>query len=67
MKISITTSYIKLDQLLKYANLVETGGTAKEYILSGKVLVNGKIEIRRGKKIYKGYIVTFENKEIMVD
>ena len=67
MKISITTPYIKLDQLLKYANVVESGGIAKECILSRKVLVNGEVELRRGRKIYKGYVVTFENEEITVD
>lgn len=66
MEIEIKTEYIKLEQLLKYANLVETGGMAKQAIQEGLVLLNGEVEIRRGKKIYKGDIVKFNNKEIRV-
>lgn len=50
MEIEIKTEYIKLEQLLKYANLVETGGMAKQAIQEGLVLLNGEVEIRRGKK-----------------
>ena len=57
MEIEIKTEYIKLEQLLKYANLVETGGMAKQAIQEGLVLLNGEVEVRRGKKIYKGDIV----------
>lgn len=65
MEIKITGEYIKLDQLLKYANLVESGGEAKFVINGGQVLVNGKIELRRGKKIRQGDTVKF-NKEIVI-
>ena len=66
MEIEIKTEYIKLEQLLKYANLVETGGMAKQAIQEGLVLLNGELEVRRGKKIYKGDIVKFNNEEIRV-
>ena len=66
MEIEIKTEYIKLEQLLKYANLVETGGMAKQAIQEGLVLLNGEVEIRRRKKIYKGDIVKFNNEEIRV-
>lgn len=66
MEIEIKTKYIKLEQLLKYANLVETGGMAKQAIQEGLVLLNGEVEVRRGKKIYKGDIVKFNNEEIRV-
>ncbi|WP_197407554.1 S4 domain-containing protein YaaA [Caviibacter abscessus] len=67
MIIKIKTEYIKLDQLLKYANVVESGANAKEYILNGQVLVNNEIETKRGKKLYKGDIVTFEGEKIIID
>lgn len=67
MIIKINTEYIKLDQLLKFANAVESGANAKEYILNGEVLVNGEIETRRGKKLYKGDVVTFEGEKIIID
>ena len=51
---TITTEYIKLQDLLKLANAVETGGEAKECIQSGEVLVNGEVCTMRGKKLYPG-------------
>lgn len=50
----IQTEFIKLDQLLKFANTVPTGGAAKELIQDGVVSVNGNICTMRGKKIYPG-------------
>ena len=57
MDIKINTEYIKLDQLLKFSGIAGNGSDAKFMILDGEVLVNGKIETRRGKKIVKGDIV----------
>lgn len=54
-KVSITTEFIKLDQLLKWIAVVGSGTEAKEIILDQKVKVNDEIEIRRGRKIYPGY------------
>ena len=54
-KVSITTEFIKLDQLLKWIAVVGSGIEAKEIILDQKVKVNNEIEIRRGRKIYPGY------------
>ncbi|ACZ00538.1 RNA-binding S4 domain-containing protein [Streptobacillus moniliformis] len=66
MEIKINTEYIKLDQLLKYANLVENGSSAKEMILEGRVLVDNEVEVRRGRKIYRGMIVEFEGERVEV-
>ena len=52
--IQITTEFIKLDQLLKFANLVGTGGDAKLAIQDGLVTVNGEVCTMRGKKIRPG-------------
>ena len=52
--IKITTEFIKLDQLLKFANLVGTGGEAKLAIQDGLVTVNGEVCTMRGKKIRPG-------------
>ena len=51
MEVKIDTEYIKLDQLLKFSGLADTGGIAKEVIQNGEVFVNGEVETRRGKKI----------------
>ncbi|QUB96328.1 RNA-binding S4 domain-containing protein [Leptotrichia sp. oral taxon 218] len=57
----------KLDQLLKWENLVESGAMAKMVILNGDVKVNGEIETRRGKKIYPGDVVEFNGEKIVVE
>lgn len=57
--IKITTEFIKLQDLLKFANLVETGGEAKELIQEGQVRVNGEICLQRGKKLRPGDDVLF--------
>ena len=53
-KIKIMTEFIKLDSLLKFSNVCETGGMAKEAIQGGDVMVNGKVCTMRGKKIRPG-------------
>ncbi len=58
--------YIKLDQFLKLAQVVQTGGEAKHLILSGEVLVNRVIETRRGRKLYAGDVVQIGEDEIVV-
>ena len=62
--IKITTEFIKLQDLLKFANLVETGGAAKECIQSGEVMVNGEVCTMRGKKIRPGDVVSFAGQEL---
>ena len=52
--ISITTEFIKLDALLKFANVVMTGGEAKNLIQEGEVTVNGEVCTMRGKKLRPG-------------
>jgi len=52
--ITINTEFIKLQDLLKFANLVSTGGEAKIIIQEGEVAVNGEICTQRGKKIRPG-------------
>lgn len=60
-KIKIKTETINLDQFLKWANLVATGGEAKSLIQEGKVTVNGEIEYKRGKKLVEGDKVKLKN------
>lgn len=57
--IKINTEFIKLDQFLKFANAVESGGMAKEVILNGEVRVNGEVCLERGKKLRAGDRVLF--------
>ena len=52
--VSIQTEYIKLEALLKYEGVAETGGQAKELIQAGAVTVNGAVCTQRGKKLRSG-------------
>ncbi len=57
MDIKITTEYIKLDQLLKFAGIVGNGSDAKILIFEEEVTVNGEVAIQRGKKIRPGDVI----------
>lgn len=59
--------YIKLDQFLKLANIVETGGQAKLLILDGQVRVNGHIEKRRGCKLRTGDVVQVGDEKLVIE
>ncbi len=54
IEVKIKSEYIKLDSLLKYAGVVETGGIGKEIILEERIKVNGELCTMRGKKIRPG-------------
>ena len=58
--IAIHTEWIKLDQLLKFSGLAETGGHAKEMVAEGLVSVNGEVCLQRGKKIRQGDTVSVD-------
>ncbi len=55
--IEIHTEYIKLDQFLKLAEVVSSGGEARFYIQENPILVNGEPEERRGRKLRPGDVV----------
>lgn len=63
---SIREDYIKLGQLLKATGLVSSGVEAKIVINEGEVLVNNKVDIRRGRKIVAGDIVSYDNQVIRI-
>lgn len=65
-EITITTEFIKLQDLLKFANLVETGGEAKERVQAGEARVNGEPCLQRGKKIRPGDRVSFAGETLTV-
>ncbi len=51
---AIRTPFIKLEALLKFEGLAETGGEAKELIQEGRVRVNGAVCTQRGRKLRPG-------------
>ena len=65
--ITITTEYIKLQDLLKLAAVTATGGEAKLRILNEEVTVNSEVCTMRGKKLRPGDVVSFAGRELTVE
>ena len=62
----IKTEFIKLDQLLKFSGLCDTGGFAKELIRQGEVKVNGEVCKKKKKKIRSGDSVSAGDYTVIV-
>ncbi|MFR4973500.1 MAG: RNA-binding S4 domain-containing protein [Butyricicoccus pullicaecorum] len=65
-EIQIQSEFIKLDALLKFANLVSSGGEAKIRISEGEILVNGEPCLMRGKKLRPGDTVTLDGETVKI-
>ena len=65
--INLRDEYNKLGQALKAANLVEDGVEAKLVIQDGLVKVNNQVDIRRGRKLYDGDVVSFDGQELRIE
>ena len=65
--IKLRDEYIKLGQALKAANLVEDGVEAKLVIQDGLVKVNNEVDIRRGRKLFDGDVVSFDGQELRIE
>ncbi len=64
--VEITTEFIKLQDAMKYANIVYSGGEAKQLILDEQVLVNGEVCTMRGKKLRGGDKFTFMGQTYLI-
>ena len=64
--LAIHTEYIKLQDALKYANVVYSGGEAKQLILEEQVKVNGEICTMRGKKLRSGDRFEFAGQHFVI-
>ena len=64
--LAIHTEYIKLQDALKYANVVYSGGEAKQVILEEQVKVNGEVCTMRGKKLYPGDRFGYEGETYLI-
>ena len=65
-KIAITTEFIKLEGLLKFSGVADTGGEAKQIIQDGEVKVNGETCLMRGKKLRAGDVVELSGLRLVV-
>lgn len=65
-EITIKDEFIRLGQAMKLAGCVMGGGEAKEVIAEGLVEVNGETETRRGRKLYKGDVFSYNGEKVKV-
>ena len=65
--VTISTEFIKLQDALKFANAVPSGGLAKTEIQEGNVFVNGEVCTMRGKKLYPGDRFSVDGQEYLVN
>jgi ribosome-associated protein len=64
--IHINSEYITLGQFFKISGIAPTGGAVKHILAEEVVLVNGEPEQRRGRKLYPGDEVVYENEQFVV-
>ncbi|WP_316621808.1 RNA-binding S4 domain-containing protein [Ruminococcus sp.] len=65
-RITINEEYIRLDNLMKFSGLCDTGGRAKYLIQNGEVKLNGEVCTMRGKKIRTGDRVEYQGRTVEV-
>jgi ribosome-associated protein len=65
-RVEIDGELITLGQFLKFAGIVDSGGDARALLDDEGVLVNGDIEVRRGRKLRSGDVVSAFSKEYLV-
>jgi len=65
-EVKISTEFIRLEGLLKFAGIAETGGDAKNRIQGGEVTVNGEICTMRGRKLRPGDTVALGSLRLVV-
>lgn len=64
--VAISTDTIRLGQLLKLANLVDSGSDAKFLLVGGEVSVNGEVETRRGRQLREGDVVALGDASVRI-
>ena len=65
-EIFIYTNFVTLGQFLKLANLIQTGGEAKEFLTNHEIFVDGELDNRRGRKLYDGMIVALLDEKFVI-
>ncbi len=66
IEVPIDTDMIRLGPLLKLVGATESGGDSKQAIANGEVLVNGEVELRRGRQLFPGDEVAVAGQEFRV-
>ncbi len=66
IEVVISTEFIKLESAMKLANILPSGGAAKQEIQDGLVQVNGQVCTMRGKKLYPGDSFCYQGQTYMI-
>lgn len=64
---TITGEMIRLGQLLKLAGAVDVGADVRPLLADGLVTVNGEVETRRGRQLFRGDVVTLDDISVRID
>jgi ribosome-associated protein len=65
-EIAIRGDMIRLGQLLKLADLVDSGGELRDFLADEEVLVNGEPDNRRGRQLHPGDVVTLTDAVLII-
>lgn len=66
INLTIEGLYITLQQALKMANIISSGGMAKAFLHEEEVYVNQEREVRRGRKLYPGDLISWNGQDIKI-
>lgn len=66
IEIKINSEFITLGQFLKFADIIETGGEAKSFLLQNGVYINDEFDVRRGRKLRPGDKIVILDKEYLI-
>ena len=64
--VGIKDDMIRLGQFLKLAGVIESGGEAKVSIANGEVTVNGEVETRRGRQLFRNDVIGYAGEQLRV-
>lgn len=65
-EVEIAKEPVELYKILKFEGIVSSGGEAKAVVADGQVLVNGKIETRKRRKIVTGDVIEFRDEKMLI-
>lgn len=66
-KVSITSEFITLGQMLKFVGIIDSGAMAKAFLAENVVYVEGELDNRRGRKLYPGYQILINDEKYIIE
>ena len=66
LEFKLEGEFIPMIQLIKAANLVQSGGEAQIVVEAGLVTYNGAVDLRKRLKVRRGDTVEFKGQKIKV-